>query len=165
MTFRAPLRYWLALLAWLVASVAMLGVWPLALVALLAPALAHALIEAGLTVLRAPQALACAALASLALASWLCRGLPDAGARAWARRSARIKAQVRTLRSDAAGLTALVLAWAGFRAWGIAAWRAHGWPASLGESLEYLLAMGVAAGWVLVALGALARLWRFARAR
>jgi hypothetical protein len=166
MPTRTPWRYRTALLAWWLAGAAALLAWPVALVALVAPPLQRAILETPLGFLvHVPVATVCAALAALVLAFWITRALPDAGTHRWMRRGARVKAAVRQLQGDCAGLAALVLAWGAFRLYGIAAWQRLRWPVSLGESAEYLLAMGAATGWVLVATGSLAQLWRWWRTR
>lgn len=166
MSARTSWYYRTALLAWWLAGVAALLAWPVALVALVAPPLRRAALGTPLDLLaRMPAATACAALAVLVLALWLTRALPDAGTHRWMRRGARVKSAVRQLQADCAGLTALVLAWGAFRLYGIAAWQRLRWPVSLGESAEYLLAMGAATGWVLVAAGSLGQLWRWWRTR
>lgn len=158
-------RYRLALAAWPMAGIVVLLVLPVALLALIVAPLQPVLADAGALWARVPRTSVLAVLAVLWAARYLTARVPNASAARHAQRVTRLRIAVTRLSGDAAALALLALIWGVFRVYGIPLWQRLRWPAFIGESLEYLLAMGVAVVWVFALAGALAQAWRWVRNR
>jgi hypothetical protein len=143
----APFRYYWTLLAWLVVALTSLLAMPSAVFVLAVNPRPQTLdLPPGL--MNAPGLVLFVSLMLLLYANLSAQRLPVAGIARWVRRARTARAALWQLREDVLAFGALALLWGVFRRFGVPAWSSTRLPNAIGESLEYLLVMGLVVAWL-----------------
>lgn len=159
----APFRYHWTLLAWLTAAFSAGILVPSSIFFLAVNASPSALSLSPNLLTQAPAWVLFGALMLVLYANLQAQQLPVAGVARWVRRAQAVRAALTQLREDVLAFGVLACTWGAFRRFAAPVWNRTQLPNALGESIEYLLVMGVVVAWVYLVARTGRAFWQWVR--